>query len=185
MLISSFLSRRDYSTNSYQTDGCAALPNPVPKGLNVSWPAGLTALNNSAMSALWTATGAGMCRPGQTQDCCNITRLSCAQPGAKVFPDTQRPLSMPPIACPPGAPPELMLVVFSGPNCTLQDETRSCYWNATHAAFQGPGCVFTEKTSCACRHLTGAAGRRATPPGPPDRPDEWHLQRVCACKGRR
>lgn len=155
------------ATRSYETAGCAALPNPVPRGLKVEWLPRLEAASDAAMGALWAASGPGMCvydpgNPAANDNCCNVTRLRCDDPGARAYPDTKQPLAVPPVSCPPSAAPGTTLAVFSGPRCPLVDPAKGCSWNATLQAFTGAGCVASNVTSCACR-CASACGMAFSP----------------------
>lgn len=148
----------------------------------MSWPAapGFLVSSPAALASSWlvantnaTTAGAGggnsstgpllLCGPdagNATRGCCRRVLLDCSAPGARVFPDPLRPLSVPAVTCPAGAPNGTRLVVFTGDGCTLTDTTAPCWWNATGQVFQGTGCVASASAQCACQHLTDFAGAR-------------------------
>ena len=123
---------------------------------------------------------------------CIVRLLDCSDPAqvnVSIFPDPQRPISIPAVGCggvvanrslriytndpwirPPqpcplwdaaaqaallGAPPcvwNASAAAFQGPGCDA-----TCYWNATAQSFGGGGCVAAPVTACGCRHLTAFA----------------------------
>lgn len=152
---------RDTVRKAYVTDGCAALPNPVPPGLTVSWPTPFpTVTTNSNLSSAWVVSGSLMCNATQLSGvhsdagCCTLRVLNCTAPGVKMWPDEMHPITVQPIQCPPGAPPDTQLVVFGGNGCPLvTPDPAGCWWNATAQVFAGSACRQTPKTYCACRRV--------------------------------
>lgn len=95
---------------------------------------------------------------------CSLTFINCQDPlqwNRTVYPDPQRPLSIPAITC--GGSTDRMLRVWYGSECQIwqQDNAAGCHWNATAQAFSGTGCVRSGPTQCACVHLTDFASARA------------------------
>lgn len=138
----------------------------------MSWPAApeFVVSSPAALASAWLvanatsgADGGPLCAPAAgnaTRGCCRRILLDCSKPGAKVFPDPLRPLSVPAVTCPPAAPNGTRLVVFTGDGCPLVDQSSPCWWNSTGQMFQGGGCVASMSQGCACQHLTDFAGAR-------------------------
>lgn len=146
---------RDNARKAYISDGCGALPNPLPTGLSAAWPnsTSFRVSADAALASAWVASGRVMCSDpaADPSACCGQTMLDCSVPGAKVYIDVDRPLSVPAVACPPNAPPSASLVVFTGAGCQLHAATAGCRWNATLQTFEGAACVQDPLTYCACR----------------------------------
>lgn len=117
---------------------------------------------DSSAAAATAAGGIGN-HTTRTFGCCRQVLLDCSVPGAKVFPDPLRPLSVPAVTCPNGTANGTRLVVFTGDGCPLTDTSGPCYWNSTGQLFQGRGCAAgTGGARCACQHLTDFAGQRGS-----------------------
>ena len=143
----------DVDAKVYSTRGCVGIPQPAPPGHNLSWVAGFTAANDSALAWAWNLTG-------ELLDGCRSAVIDCneAQP-RKIFPDPTNPLTVPAIACPPRTnvtnATQPLLRVYYGAACQLWQPTNTlnCSWDAIKQAFIGGGCVSSGPTQCMCRHV--------------------------------
>ncbi len=150
----------DVKAKAYSTRGCVGIPSPAPPAHNLSWVAGFTAANDSALAYAWTMSG-------QLLDGCRMTVLDCNDAAPrKVYPDPQSPLTEPAIACPPRAngtnATQPLLRVYYGAACALwrPDNARNCSWDAVKQAFVGGGCVGSNATQCMCRQCVPVAAAR-------------------------
>ncbi len=150
----------DVDTKAYATHGCVGIPQPQPPGHNLSWVAGFTAANDSALAWAWNLSGPLVAG-------CDVAVIDCnvAQP-RKIYPDPRNPLTVPAVACPPRAngtnASQPLLRVYFGTACALWQPGNelNCSWDAIKQSFVGGGCATSGPTQCMCRHLTDFASAR-------------------------
>ncbi|KAK3268271.1 hypothetical protein CYMTET_23215, partial [Cymbomonas tetramitiformis] len=153
----------DTTNQSYSSEGCAALPNPVPPGaglhwrttdttgyasLDMMWAVGSEALTAGCVET-WDPTlpeyaggDAGYRKYGRWRHAhdvsagMNATSAGLAEQGST----TPAP------------------VVWEAAGCALVDPgnnvTAACVWDWTRQRFVGSGCVVAAAQSCLCTHLT-------------------------------
>lgn len=133
--------RRDSAAGAFSAQGCAALPNPRPAALDLTWlplpQPGFPASSSPppSLSAGWAASGPLMASSGGP---CNLTVLDCTQPGARVALDPRRPISVESVACPASGGASSprggrQFVLFYGAGCPLLDRGAPCFWRAAAA----------------------------------------------------
>ena len=152
----------DDASGQYSTAGCASLPNPLPHGLAAYWLPNATVSGPAALAETWALRDDGSGVGAALLAGCGTVFLNCSDPASlnvSIFPDPQRPLSVPSVNC-GGALSGRVLRVYNGTRCGLIANA-SCYWNQTAQAFNGTGCAVANVTSCACVHLTDFASQGA------------------------
>jgi hypothetical protein len=135
------------------------LPDPLPRGHNVSWKPGFTVADDGTMAAAWSIAGPLVSAPSR----CLFEVLDCSvrQHARSVYPNPAKPFQFPAVSCNASISTEPILVI-SGSNCALiqDDNALGCFWNNSKHAFEGAGCVASGgPVQCACRHLTEFAGK--------------------------
>ena len=155
----------DEAALEYSSEGCAALPNPLPRGLTASWLADAYVAGGPPAAALamrWVLGDDGSGAGDALLAGCGTVFLNCSDPAkvnVSIFPDPQHPLSVPSVGC-GGQIAARVLRVYNGSSCGLIANA-GCYWNQTAQVFDGPDCVAANATQCACLHLTDFAAQGA------------------------
>lgn len=165
----------DEVLEQYSSDGCVALPNPLPPWVTAYFIPGFVANSTLDLARSWRLNetmpapfGVGPL-PTPTLSNCNEIFLDCfnaTDRNRTIYPDPRRPLDYPAVSCGPNASSRV-LRIFQGPLCpAFRFDQRDCYWNATLQAFSGSGCVTASATKCACqaRHRPLSPIRTPCPP---------------------
>ena len=143
----------DKTAAAFSIVGCVSLPDPLPRGHNVSWKPGFAVASDAEMAGAWNISGPLVA----AQSRCLFEVLDCALANntRSVYPNPAKPFQFPAVSCNASISTEPILVI-SGSACALiqEDNVYGCYWNNSKHAFQGPGCVASGgPVQCACRHV--------------------------------
>ncbi|KAK3238559.1 hypothetical protein CYMTET_51442 [Cymbomonas tetramitiformis] len=145
----------DEARGAYGAEGCATLPNPRPPNTSVYWRTrNVFALGRLAEA--WDVV--------DERVAANLSfTAGCEEVWGAAYPEYRGE--------------DAGWRKYVGEPCRLVDKGNEagCWWEWRVAAFQGPGCVWVEETSCLCTHLTDFAsvqqaelGSISDPPVPPE-----------------
>ena len=174
----------DEALGNYSTAGCVGLPNPAPPGLPLAFKPSTpfytmedsrTAAGSGPPATATLSLGFNFSDPSDTllqrawfvnesvpffTANCIVRFLDCSnasQVNVSIYPDPQRPISIPAVGCGGVLANRTLRVYYNDPwirpplPCALWDAGAQaqllaappCSWNTSAAAFQGPGCSVT------------------------------------------
>lgn len=166
----------DDSGSAWDTEACAALPNPRPRDHTVFWDASRTASVKDPRYLIkaWSIAG-----PLYNATDCQEAVIDCAaelstaalnrRPVVIVANDPMDPFNTPSYRCPAGS--TAVLRFFFGERCRLwktapAENPYNCSWDHARQMFLGSGCVSDAKARCACYQRRLSRDVRSRPQHP-------------------
>ncbi len=138
----------DAELQAYSSAGMVALPNPAPPAalLTLDWVPGFSATSDDVLPLAWTVSGVAA-------DGCADNALDCGVAAQRALsaPACAGNASAPSWSC--GGATAGVLRIWTGCACALWQDA-ACRWNVSTQSFQGGGCVTSDTTRVATRHLT-------------------------------
>jgi hypothetical protein len=149
----------DDGLQAYSSAGLVSIPNPAPPAsqLTLGWVSNFSATSDDVLPLAWNVSGAAA-------DGCRDSWLDCGVAALQTLTVAACPGNVsvaPTWSC--GAATTGVLRAWSGCTCALWQSTLPCSWNVTTQSFQGVGCVTSNTTRIATRHLTAFTVKEEAP----------------------